>query len=325
MARPSPDVGRHAPVLLNAFIDALCATENSASDKSLDGCFVDATFGRGGHSRALLERLSPEGRLLGLDRDPEAVCEGERLAAQDGRFCIRHAAFADLDEALDAVDWGQVQGIGFDLGVSSPQLDDAGRGFSFSHDGPLDMRMDSSAGQPLSERLARLSERDLADILRRYGNERYAGRIARAVLRAHKEGSMTRTSELENVVFHSVPKQGRFGGAHPATRTFQALRMWVNDEMGQIESGISAAMRRLRPGGRLAVISFHSGEDRKVRDLIEAEVRPCICPSDFPMCVCGRVASMRWVQKKPIRATDAEVADNPRSRSALLRVAERLS
>ncbi|OIO68168.1 MAG: 16S rRNA (cytosine(1402)-N(4))-methyltransferase RsmH [Zetaproteobacteria bacterium CG12_big_fil_rev_8_21_14_0_65_55_1124] len=317
MARRSSDVGRHAPVLLTPFIDALCPAP--------DGCYVDATFGRGGHARALLERLSPAGRLIGLDRDAEAVREGERLAAQDGRFCIRHAAFADLDAALDEAGWGQVHGIGFDLGVSSPQLDDAGRGFSFSHDGPLDMRMDANSGQPLSERLARLSERDLADILRRYGNERYAGRIARSILNAYAEGKMTRTSELENVVFHAMPRQSRFGGAHPATRTFQALRMWINDEMGQLEAGITAAMQRLLPGGRLAVISFHSGEDRKVRDLIEEQVRPCTCPPDFPICVCGRVASMRWVQKKPIRASEAEMVENPRSRSALLRVAEKLS
>lgn len=317
MASRSPDVGRHAPVLLQPFIDAVCIDP--------DGYYVDATFGRGGHARALLERLSPSGRLLGLDRDPEAVREGERLAAQDGRFCIRHAAFADLDAALDAQGWQQVHGIGFDLGVSSPQLDDAGRGFSFSQDGPLDMRMDSSCGQSVAERLKRVSERELVDILRRYGNERYAGRIARAILKATAEGAMTRTAQLEHVVFHAMPRQARFGGAHPATRTFQALRMWVNDELGQIESGINAAMQRLLPGGHLAVISFHSGEDRKVRDLIEAEVHPCTCPPDFPMCVCGRVASMRWVQKKPIRATEDEVAGNPRSRSALLRIAERLS
>lgn len=316
MALRSPDVGRHAPVLLEPFVDACCTDP--------DGCYVDATFGRGGHARAVLQRLSPAGRLLGLDRDPEAVREGERLAAQDGRFCIRHAAFADLDAALDTAGWGQVHGIGFDLGVSSPQLDDAARGFSFSSDGPLDMRMDSSSGQSVAERLARISERELAGILRRYGDERFAGRIARAILKAVAEGAMTRTAQLENVVFHAVPRQGRFGGAHPATRTFQALRMWVNDEIGQIEAGIRAAMKRLLPGGRLAVISFHSGEDRKVRDLIEAEVHPCTCPPDFPICVCGRVATMRWVQKKPIRASETEVADNPRSRSALLRIAERL-
>jgi len=317
MARSTPDVGSHAPVLLEPFIDYLCTVA--------DGRFVDATFGRGGHARALLQRLSADGRLLALDRDAEAVREGQRLAAQDGRFCMRHDAFADLDAALDAAGWDKVHGIGFDLGVSSPQLDDAERGFSFSRDGPLDMRMDSQHGQPLFERLARINERQLADIIRSYGNERYAGRIARAILRARDEGEMSRTAQLENVVFHAMPKQARFGGAHPATRTFQALRMWVNDEMTQLETGLKAAMQRLLPGGRLAVISFHSGEDRCVRDLIESEVRPCTCPPDFPICVCGRVASMRWVQKKPLRATAEEVAENPRSRSALLRIAERLT
>ncbi len=317
MARNTPDVGSHAPVLLESFIDYLCTVA--------DGCFVDATFGRGGHARALLQRLSAKGQLLALDRDPEAVREGQRLAAQDGRFRMRHDAFADLDAALDAAGWDKVHGIGFDLGVSSPQLDDAERGFSFAQDGPLDMRMDSERGQPLCERLARINERELADIIRRYGNERYAGRIARAILRARDEGEMSRTAQLENVIFHAMPKQARFGGAHPATRTFQALRMWVNDEMAQLETGLKAAMRRLLPGGRLVVISFHSGEDRCVRDLIESEVRPCTCPPDFPICVCGRVASMRWVQKKPLRATAAEVAENPRSRSALLRIAERLT
>lgn len=318
MALRKPDVGRHVSVLLTSYVDALCVDP--------DGCYVDATFGRGGHARALLARLSERGRLLGLDRDPEAVREGERLAAQDDRFRICHAAFADLDAALDEAGWGQVHGIGFDLGVSSPQLDDASRGFSFSQDGPLDMRMDSGHGKPLAERLASIGERELAGILRRDGNERYAGRIARAILKAVAEGAMTRTSQLENVVFHAMPKQARHGGgAHPATRTFQALRMWVNDEMGQIDTGIHAAMQRLLSGGRLAVISFHSGEDRRVRDLIEAEVHPCTCPPDFPMCVCGRAASMRWVQKKPVRADDEEVTQNPRSRSALMRVAERLA
>ncbi|MDQ6972487.1 MAG: 16S rRNA (cytosine(1402)-N(4))-methyltransferase RsmH [Mariprofundaceae bacterium] len=315
-------MGRHAPVLPEPYINALCPESASLSS---DARYVDATFGRGGHARLLLERLSPQGGVLGLDRDPEAVREGELLAAEDGRFQIRHCAFADIDDALDAVGWEKVQGIGFDLGVSSPQLDQAERGFSFSHDGPLDMRMDTDSGQPLAQRLGSIHERELADILRRFGDERYAGRIARAILRAYAEGAMSRTSELENVVFHAVPKKGRYGGAHPATRTFQALRIWMNDEMGQIDAGIKAAMRHLAPGGRLAVISFHSGEDRRVRDLIEDEVRPCICPPDFPICACGRVATMRWIQKKPLRACEAEVAENPRSRSALLRVAERLT
>ena len=316
MARRSADVGSHAPVLCKPFVDLLC--------RNRDGRYVDATFGRGGHSRRILERLSAHGRLLGLDRDPEAIREGERLAAQDERFCIRHCAFADLDAALAALDWGEVDGIGFDLGVSSPQLDDAKRGFSFSHDGPLDMRMDASLGQPLAERLRKVGESELAGIIRRYGGERYARRIAAAVLRAQRAGEMMRTRQLENAVFHAIPRRARYTGSHPATRTFQALRIWVNDEMGQLEKGLMAAMSRLGSGGRLAVISFHSGEDRRVRDLIESQVNPCTCPPDFPICVCGRKASMRWVRKKPLRADDVEVAANPRSRSALLRVAEHL-
>ena len=316
MVRRSADVGSHAPVMCESFVGMLLG--------SPDGYYVDATFGRGGHSRRILECLSARGRLLGLDRDPEAIREGERLAAQDERFCIRRCAFADLDAALAALDWPAVDGIGFDLGVSSPQLDDASRGFAFSQDGPLDMRMDPDCGRPLAERLATISEGELSEIIRRYGGERYARRIAGAILRAQRAGEMTRTRQLENAVFHAVPKRARYSGSHPATRTFQALRIWVNDEMGQLEKGLKAAISHLKPGGRLVVMSFHSGEDRMARDLIEAEVNPCTCPPDFPVCVCGRQAGMRWVRKKPLRANDSEVAENPRSRSALLRVAERL-
>jgi 16S rRNA (cytosine1402-N4)-methyltransferase len=306
----------HIPILLQEFVESLCLNP--------DGYYVDATFGRGGHARALLARLSPRGHLLGLDRDPEAVAAGRKLADEDHRFRIAHASFAEMDEALDGLAWTEVHGVGFDLGVSSPQLDDASRGFSFQGSGPLDMRMDPSRGESLAERLRHVSERDLAGIIREYGGERYAGRIARAILRASHEGSLVTTADLENVCFHAVPKHGRYGSTHPATRTFQALRIWVNDEMGQLEAGIKTAVARLVPGGRLAVISFHSGEDRRVRDLIEAEVNPCVCPPDFPMCICGKTATMRWVQKKPLRPSEEEVARNPRSRSAMLRVAERV-
>ncbi len=306
----------HIPVLLKPFVDALCIDR--------DGRYVDATFGRGGHARALLSHLSGKGRLLSLDRDPQAIAEGDRLASDDARFCVRHCPFADLGEALDEIGWGNVNGIGFDLGVSSPQLDDAGRGFAFGKDGPLDMRMDASGGKTLAERLQRVGERELARILREYGDERYAGRIARAILRARDRNRLMRTSELENVCFHAVPGQARYGRTHPATRTFQALRIWVNDEMGQLEAGIKGAMDRLAPGGRLVVISFHSGEDRRVRDLIEARVRSCVCPPRFPVCVCGKTPDMRWVRKKPLRSSEDECNLNPRSRTAMLRIAEKL-
>ena len=304
----------HLPVLANEFIDALCIDP--------DGKYVDATFGRGGHSRMLLKRLSSSGQLIALDRDPDAVAEGKRLETEDPRFRIFHNDFASLEMAIEAAGWDKVTAVGFDLGVSSPQFDQADRGFSFQHEGPLDMRMDFEHGQPLSRKLKNVSEKELAQVIREYGDERYAMRIAKAILRELKSGDMNSTRDLENACFHAVPKQARYGGAHPATRTFQALRIWVNDEYGQIETGIKSAISHLLPGGRLAVISFHSGEDRRIRDLIEAEVHPCTCPPQFPICICGHVASMRWVQKKPVRPSEEEIAANPRSRSSMLRIAE---
>lgn len=306
----------HAPVLLEAFVKALCTDPN--------GYYVDATFGAGGHSRALLARLSGKGRLLGLDRDPLAVELGESLAREDHRFHMEYAAFTDIQGILDRLGWRRVAGIGFDLGVSSMQLDRPERGFSFQKPGPLDMRMDPTRGQPLSVRLRRIDEKELVRILREFGDERYAGRIARAILRASRDGKMVTTADLENTVFHAVPRSSRYGRTHPATRTFQALRIWINDEFEQLRAGIISAMNLLPPGGRLAVISFHSGEDRRVRDWIESRVHPCVCPPDFPVCVCGHKPTMRWIHKKPIRASKEEIDRNPRARSARLRAAERL-
>jgi len=307
----------HIPVLRDAFVDAMFSDP--------DGCYVDCTFGRGGHSRALLARLSNKGRLLAFDRDPEAIAAGKRLAREDSRFSILHSDFARIEAGLESEGWQQVSGIGFDLGVSSPQVDNAARGFSFRQDGPLDMRMDPENGQPLSQMLAHVSERELVDVLRSFGDERYARRIAGAMLKALHAGELNSTADLENICFHAVPKQARFGKTHPATRTFQALRIWVNGEMDQIDAGIRAAIEHLQPGGKLAVISFHSGEDRRIRDLIEAEVHACICPPEMPVCMCGRQPTMRWLQKKPLRANDEELMENPRSRSSLLRVAQRLT
>jgi 16S rRNA (cytosine1402-N4)-methyltransferase len=304
----------HIPVLANEFVDALCINP--------DGLYIDATFGRGGHSRMLLNRLSSSGQLIALDRDPDAVAEGKRLEAEDPRFRIFHHDFASLEMAIDDAGWDRVTGIGFDLGVSSPQFDQADRGFSFQHDGPLDMRMDFEHDQPLSRKLKNVSEKELIHVIREYGDERYAGRIAKAILRAVNSGEMNSTRDLENICFHAVPKQARYSGSHPATRTFQALRIWVNDEYAPIKEGVRSAMKHLLPGGRLAVISFHSGEDRRIRDIIEEEVHPCTCPPQFPLCVCGRTASMRWIQKKPLRPSEEEIAVNPRSRSSMLRIAE---
>jgi len=306
----------HTSVLARPFIEALCI------DK--DGRYIDATFGRGGHARLLLAELSPRGALLGLDRDPQAVEAGRSLMAEDARFSMAYTDFAGIAQAAEAKGWDTVSGIGFDLGVSSPQLDQAERGFSFMKDGPLDMRMDTESGQPLSVMLTKVSERELAEIIRAYGDEKYAYRIAKKIVEAVRRGEMNRTGDLENLCFHAVPKKARYSGAHPATRTFQALRIWVNDEMRQIDVAIRSSMKLLRAGGRLAVISFHSGEDRRIRDMIEKEVNGCTCPRDFPMCVCGFRPTMKWIQKKPVRAGEEEIAANPRSRSAMLRVAEKL-
>jgi len=306
----------HIPVLLEAFVEWIRIDP--------DGRYVDATFGMGGHSRAILARLSGQGRLMALDRDPAAVEIGNRLSKKDPRFCMRHASFSDLGWILEQCGWDKVSGIGFDLGVSSPQLDKAERGFSFQKPGPLDMRMDPTTGQPLASLLRNIKEKELIRILREYGDERYAVRIAKAILRLLREDKPLTTRDLENAIFHAVPHSRRYGGVHPATRSFQALRIWVNDEFGQLQTGLSTAMDHLRTGGRLAAISFHSGEDRRVRDWIETRVHPCICPPDFPVCTCGRKASMRWVHKKPIRPSSEEIAGNPRSRSARLRIAEHL-
>jgi len=307
----------HIPVLAASFIDAWFT--------DADGCYVDATFGRGGHSRMLLQRLSEKGRLLGLDRDPQAVEAGRILEQEDARFTMVHTDFAGMATALEHQGWAKVQGIGFDLGVSSPQIDQAERGFSFQSEGPLDMRMNPDEGQPVSERLKSVTERDLVHVIRSFGDERFAGRMARAILKAVHAGEMETTKQLENVCFHAVPPKARHGSTHPATRTFQALRIWVNDEYGQIDAAVTCAMQHLAVDAHLAVISFHSGEDRRIRDLVEAEVHPCQCPREFPICVCGKTPTMQWLQKKPVRASEDELDENTRSRSAMLRVAKRVA
>ena len=306
----------HISVLAGPYIEALCIDKN--------GRYIDATFGRGGHTRLMLEALSDKAEVLALDRDPEAIAAGKALMEEDKRFHIAYTDFASMEAAAHALGWSEVSGIGFDLGVSSPQLDNAERGFSFMKEGPLDMRMDFNAGEPLLKKLERVSESRLAEVIREYGGERFAGRIARAILERFKAGQLKTTRDLEDVCFHAMPKKKRYGSTHPATRTFQALRIWVNDEMTQIDRAIQASIKLLKAGGRLAVISFHSGEDRRVRDLIEQEVHGCTCPRDFPVCVCGFKPRMKWVQKKPVRASEAEIEANPRSRSAMLRVAEKL-
>jgi 16S rRNA (cytosine1402-N4)-methyltransferase len=287
-----------------------------------DGVYLDGTFGRGGHSRAILARLGPAGRLLGLDRDPDAVAAGTALASQDPRFTMLRARFA---EAADVVRRAgltkRVDGILLDLGVSSPQLDDPERGFSFSADGPLDMRMDPQAGESAAQWLSRAGEGEITAILREFGEERFAGRIARAIQRARLEGPILTTGALAALCEAAVPS--REPGKHPATRTFQAIRIHLNRELDELSACLAQACDLLAAGGRLAVISFHSLEDRIVKRFIRDQARGEQFPRGVPVTADQARPKLHAIGKAT-RASPGEVAANPRARSAVLRVAERL-
>lgn len=302
------------PVLLDAVLEGLSIRP--------DGTYVDGTFGRGGHSRAILEKLGNDGRLLAVDRDPDAVAEAARVFRDDPRVELAQAAFGDLDamgERRGLV--RRVNGILLDLGVSSPQLDRASRGFSFRSDGPLDMRMDPGTGESAADWLATVTERELKRVLFNYGEERQAGRIAAAIVAARGRAPIATTKALADIVESVLPRRGRL---HPATRTFQAIRMRINDELGQLERGLAAALELLVEGGRLCVISFHSLEDRMVKRFIRDHSRVPEAYRGLPNVPAEYLPALRIVGR-PVTADPAEVAGNPRSRSARLRVAERLA
>ena len=299
----------HRPVMLEQALDALAV--------KADGRYVDATFGRGGHSRALLTRLGREGQLVAFDRDPQAVAVGQQLAAEDPRFEIRRGNFADIADALAA---GSVDGILFDFGVSSPQLDQAERGFSFLRDGPLDMRMDPESGVSAAQWLATVSEGELAEVLSSYGEEKFARRIARGIVARRAEQPFTRTVELADFIASLLPKN--FDGIHPATRAFQAIRIAVNDELGAVERGLAAAHTLLAPHGRLVAISFHSLEDRIVKQFIQLRSRQ---PQGSRRLPPAQAATLTLRDLGRERASEEEVGANPRSRSAVMRIAERLA
>ena len=290
------------------------------------GRYVDGTLGGAGHTRLLLDASAPDGHVLAIDADPLALERARALlpdAVATGRLTLVHGNFARMSELARAADFAPVDGVLLDLGLSSDQLADRERGFSFAQDAPLDMRFDTARGVSAADLVNTLPSDELADQLWRYGEERRSRVIARRITEARQRQPITRTGELARLVAGVV--HGRPGGIHPATRTFQALRIAVNDELGSLEAALPAALDLLRPGGRLAVISFHSLEDRIVKRFFQQEERGCICPPELPECVCGRAPRLRIVTRHPLVASDDEVAANPRARSAKLRVAEQVA
>ena len=301
----------HVSVLLSEAVDALAIRA--------DGIYVDGTFGRGGHSRAVLARLGPQGRLIAFDRDPAAIAAGE--AVGDPRLTLVHSAFSALDEELARLGVQTVDGVLLDLGVSSPQLDDAARGMSFRFDAPLDMRMDTSRGQTVAEWLAEASVGEITEVIREYGEERFAHAIAKAIAATRAGGAVATTGQLAALVEKAV--RTREPGQHPATRTFQALRIFINQELEELSRVLPVCVSRLRSGGRLAVISFHSLEDRIVKRFMRDESRPPVLPRRLPVRAADLPAPRLQLVGKAMRPGEAEVAANPRARSAVLRVAER--
>jgi 16S rRNA (cytosine1402-N4)-methyltransferase len=309
----------HRPVLAEEVMKMLAPRPGSLH--------VDCTVGGGGHTERILEAASPDGRVLGLDADPAAIARvGERLARFSDRLVLRQANFQSLGEVAPGAGFDAVDGILLDLGLSSFQLADAGRGFGFRAGGPLDMRFDPSRGEPASALLERLDEGALTECFRRFGEEPHARRIARAIVDARRVEPIETAERLAAVVERAVPRRpGPRGRVHPATRVFQALRIAVNGELDALQAVLAASLDLLRPRGRLVVLSYHSLEDRIVKRFIAAERRGCTCPPAFPVCVCGRAPRLRAVGPQPAVPSDAEVAANPRARSARLRTAERLA
>lgn len=304
----------HRPVLLAEVIEGLSIRPS--------GIYIDATFGRGGHAQALLQRLDAQGVLLAIDKDPEAVAAARKMFADDARFSIEQGTFAMLEHYVQERGWkGRIDGVLFDLGVSSPQLDDPLRGFSFRHDGPLDMRMNPQAGMNAAQWLSNAKEAEIISVLRNYGEERYAPRIARALIAARNESPLITTRQLAAIVAAANPAWEP--GKDPATRTFQAIRIFINRELEDVAACLPQALDALAPGGRLAVISFHSLEDRIVKRYMREEARGDRFPVGVPVLATQCQPRVRLVGKA-IHANAQELSDNPRARSAVLRIAEKI-
>jgi len=305
---------KHTSVLLQECLDGLAIKP--------DGIYIDATFGRGGHSGEILSQLGEQGRLIAFDRDPQAI-EAAKRFADDKRFTIVHSPFADMAEVIESMSLtGEIDGVLMDLGVSSPQLDDAERGFSFLRDGPLDMRMDTSRGQSAAEWLAEADEQDITQVIKEFGEEKFGKRIAHAIVNERKVNPITRTSELVRIIDQAMPVKDKF--KHPATRTFQGIRIYINAELEQLRVGLKAATAILKPKGRMAVISFHSLEDRLVKRFMKEQSKGKAVPHGLPLTQqeidADKVLSLIG---KAIKPGEDELAVNVRSRSAVLRVAEK--
>ncbi|MDI9767118.1 16S rRNA (cytosine(1402)-N(4))-methyltransferase RsmH [Pantoea dispersa] len=305
---------KHTTVLLDEAVNGLNIRE--------DGIYIDGTFGRGGHSRQILSQLGAHGQLLAIDRDPQAIAAAAEI--KDPRFSIVHGPFSALAEYVEERGLtGKIDGVLLDLGVSSPQLDDAERGFSFMRDGPLDMRMDPTRGQSAAEWLQSAEEADIAFVLKTYGEERFAKRIARAIVERNREQPMTRTKELADLIAAATPVKDKF--KHPATRSFQAIRIWINSELEEIDIALKGALTVLAPGGRLSIISFHSLEDRLVKRFMRDQSRGPQVPAGIPMTE-SQLKALGGRELKTLGKLipgEAEVKDNPRARSSVLRIAER--
>jgi len=307
---------KHVSVLLNECLDALDIKE--------DGIYVDCTLGGAGHSLEILKRLSPKGQLIGIDQDADALKAAKEKIKEYNNVIYVHNNFYNIEEILDKLKIEKVDGIFMDLGVSSYQLDNAERGFSYMRDAPLDMRMDRSKGITAFDVVNNYEEDQIAQVIRNYGEEKFSKRIANFIVDRRKVEPINTTLELVNVIDAAIPAKFKRDGGHPAKRTFQGIRIEVNGELKILDKAIEDGINRLRRGGRMAIITFQSLEDRIVKVKFKSLEDPCKCPKELPMCVCGKTPIVKLISRKPIRATEEELETNSRSRSAKLRVAEKI-